>query len=68
MENKDLYVVYENYTGEVVLMGVPYTQVQKFISVAAQEMNYGLYRYWQHDDETFYDCGPRTYVVRKFNN
>lgn len=37
--------------------------VKKFIVKQANKLNYGFYRWWTVDGDTYYDCGPITYKV-----
>lgn len=37
--------------------------VEKFIKKQANKLNYGFYRYWTVDGDSYYDCGPITYKV-----
>ena len=58
-----LYIVKVNLINQVIATDWTIEQVEKFIANQASKMNYGLYRYWEHGDVKYYDCGPRTYVV-----
>ena len=40
-------------------------EVAAFVCHKANELNYGFYRHWEIDGVEYYDCGPRTYAVKK---
>ena len=40
-------------------------EVNAFICGKANELNYGFYRHWEIDGVVYFDCGPRTFTVKK---
>lgn len=64
MNKEQHYNIHALYTDEVLMSNLTKEEVEKFIVHEANSLNYGLYRYWQRDGKTFYDCGPLIYVVK----
>lgn len=53
--------VIESYTKEISFEGTP-KECLKFIYDSAKELNYGIFRRWTVDGNTYYDVGPVTYI------
>ena len=39
--------------------------VMEFVVRKANKMNFGMYRTWELEGNTFFDCGPTVYVVKE---
>ena len=42
-------------------------EVMRFVGKCACKDNYGIYRVWEMDGATYFDCGPITYRVVEEN-
>ena len=59
------YEICEAYNKTCVRTVDTMEEVNAFIGSKASELNYGFYRHWEIDGVKYFDCGPRTYAVKK---
>lgn len=59
------YLIYQSFASASQPVKVFDTedQVRIFITDQANELNYGLYRWWTIDNVDYYDVGPCIYAV-----
>lgn len=62
MENEK-FMVYNSYTGEVMLDNASFEECEKYCGKVAHEENYGLMRHWEQGGKKYYDCGPRVFII-----
>lgn len=58
------YNVYEHFTNRLVAENLSEEALGKFIAAQAAQLNYGLFRHWEHSEKKFYDCGPVIYYAK----
>lgn len=59
------YEICEAYDNTCVRIVDTMKEVDAFVCGKASELNCGFYRHWEIDGVKYYDCGPRTYAVKK---
>lgn len=59
------YEVCKAYKNTYVRTVDSWEEVMEFVRVEATENNYGMYRYWEMDGVTYFDCGPTVYTVKE---
>ena len=60
-----MLTIWNVYTKNLALVVASAEEAENFCAKQAQTLNHGMYRYWEKDNATFYDCGPITYKVKK---
>lgn len=60
-----MYKVYK--WNEFLMLIETWNDVMKFVGFHAQEDNCGIFRHWEIDGATYFDCGPITYKVVEEN-
>jgi len=59
-----MVTIWNNYTKNLVLVVDNFEDAKSFCGRMARKLNYGIYRYWEQDGVSYFDCGPRTYKVK----
>lgn len=52
---------------ELVASFETWDDVMKFVGARALEDNYGIFRHWEMDGATYFDCGPDTFKAVEEN-
>ena len=60
-----MFTIWNVYTKNLVLVVESAEEAENFCIRQATQYNFGVYRTWVSGNATFYDCGPRTYKVKK---
>lgn len=61
-----VYVISKSYTGETVKTVNSMKEVERFVAKQANRLNFGFYRYYNLKGDSYYDCGPVTYIVKTY--
>lgn len=60
-----MLTIWNAYTKNLVLVVESATAAESFCARQAKILNFGVYRKWVSGNATFYDCGPKTFMVKK---
>ena len=60
-----MFTIWNAYTKNLALVVESAEEAENFCMRQATQYNSGVYRKWVSGNATFYDCGPKTYKVKK---